>query len=163
MMSTIQYTTFKVGANYFAINILLIREINRNLNITPVCLSPDFIKGLLNLRGQIVTVMDLGTRIENESIQISKTSRCIILKHFDECKSHMNYSEEYELEGEEQIGLLVERIGDMISIDDNDLDEPPPSLGGIPRDYISKVYRTPEKLYLILDAYNLLTVNNEVK
>ena len=100
-MSTKQYATFRVGENFFALDILLIREINRNLDIRPVNLAPNFIRGLLNLRGQIVTVIDLGMKIKGNPIQLSKASRCIILKDSEECSLVFTEEQVKELHGED--------------------------------------------------------------
>jgi len=113
-MAIKQYATFRVGENFLALDILLIREINRNLEIRPVNLAPAFIRGLLNLQGQIVTVMDLGVRIKGEPVKLSPQSRCIIIKDSEECTSIFTDEEVKALHGDDQNGFLVDEIGDMI-------------------------------------------------
>lgn len=160
-MATKQYATFRVGENFFALDILLIREINRNLEIRPVNLAPKFIRGLLNLRGQIVTVMDLGHRIKGEAIELSPTSRCIILKDAEECSEVMSDEQIKELHGEDQNAFLVDEIGDMISVDTDNLEDPPASLGGMRSEYIQNVHRQDGKIFLVLNAYHLLKMDEE--
>lgn len=160
-MATKQYATFRVGENFFALDILLIREINRNLEIRPVNLAPAFIRGLLNLRGQIVTVMDLGVRIKGDPIQLSSTSRCIILKDAEECTSVYSEEQVRELHGEDQNAFLIDEIGDMISVDEDNLEDPPASLGGMRSEFIQNVYRQDGKIFLVLDAYHLMSVEEE--
>lgn len=155
-MSTNQYATFRVGENFFALDILLIREINRNLDIRPVNLAPSFIRGLLNLRGQIVTVMDLGMRIKGTPIQLSKASRCIILKDSEECSSVYSEEQVKELHGEDQNAFLVDEIGDMVAISEDGLEDAPASLGGMRSDFIQNVYRQDGKIFLVLNSYHLL-------
>ena len=155
-MSTKQYATFRVGENFFALDILLIREINRNLDIRPVNLAPNFIRGLLNLRGQIVTVIDLGMKIKGNPIQLSKASRCIILKDSEECSLVFTEEQVKELHGEDQNAFLVDEIGDMIAIQEDKLEDTPASLGGMKSEVIKNVYRQDGKIFLVLDSYYLL-------
>jgi chemotaxis signal transduction protein len=66
------------------INILFLREINRHIDLTPVDLAPSYVCGLMNLRGQIVTVIDLGVRLGLPPRKITAETGCIVLKSFKE-------------------------------------------------------------------------------
>ncbi len=75
-----QITTFYVGNTFCGVNILQAKEINDHMNYTMVPDSPEYIKGLLNLRGQIITVFDLAKRLGRDATIINNDTRNLILK-----------------------------------------------------------------------------------
>ena len=79
-MENRQFITFYLGEDLFGLDILLVREINRHLELTRVDRTPEFVRGLMNLRGQIVTVLDLGIRLGIGARAIERESSCIVLK-----------------------------------------------------------------------------------
>ena len=93
-----ELATFYVGQALCGINILNIQEINRHFEVTTVPQSPDYVKGILNLRGRIVTILDLGKKLGLSQIQESTDNRNIIVRS-----------------GEEHIGLMVDSISDVVS------------------------------------------------
>ena len=93
---TVELATFYVGDSLCGMDILKVQEINKLLEMTEVPLAPDYVKGILNLRGQIVTVIDLGNKLDLADTETSGDTRNIIV----------NSNGEY-------IGLLVDRIGDV--------------------------------------------------
>ena len=93
---TVELATFYVGDSLCGMDILKVQEINKLLEMTEVPLAPDYVKGILNLRGQIVTVIDLGSKLNLADTDTGSDTRNIIV----------NSNGEY-------IGLLVDRIGDV--------------------------------------------------
>ena len=79
-----QYATFRLDDHLFGIDVLLVREINQYMVITPVPLAVPSIRGLINLRGQIVTVVDLGVLIGLEPRNIGKETHSLVLKTHDD-------------------------------------------------------------------------------
>ena len=75
-----QFATFRLGGQTFGIDVRIIREINRILDITPLPFSADYVRGLINLRGQIVTILDLGVRLGLPRKATGPDSHNIILK-----------------------------------------------------------------------------------
>jgi chemotaxis signal transduction protein len=101
---------FYLGDAAFGLSIRLVREINPHLEITPAHKAPSYVRGLINLRGQIVTVIDLGERLGLGLRTIGPESRLVILK----TNSELAALERCELEScEDKIGFLIDRIADV--------------------------------------------------
>ena len=103
--------TFELCDGLFGIDITLVKEINRNVEFTPIPDSPPHIVGLFNMRGQIVTLFDLGKLMNYPGDHENKITTCIILKAAPNDPN--------------QIGFLIDGSGDVIEVDE-DLCEPPP-------------------------------------
>ena len=136
-MAVSQFITFNIAANLVGINIKDVREINRVLDITPVQHAPEYVKGLVNLRGNTVTVFDLGNRLGLERLKVTDESHNIILK-------------------KDAVGLLVDNIGDVIEAEEDDIESPPANMGGIDSRFVEGVLKLENELLLILSADNLL-------
>ncbi len=136
-ISTSQFVTFKVDDNLVGINILDVREINRVLDITPVQHSPDYVRGLINLRGKTVTVFDLGVRLGMTPREITSESQNIILK-------------------KDGVGLLVDSIGDVVEAKDDDVHTPPANIRGVEGKFVQGIVSLEEKLLVVLSADKIL-------
>jgi purine-binding chemotaxis protein CheW len=103
-----RYCTFYLGEECFALDILAVREINRRVSIIPVRGAPPAVRGLLNLRGQIATVIDPAVRLGQPPRELGAGMRLIVLKS-----------------PEELVGLCVDRIADVIAIADHEIEPVP--------------------------------------
>ncbi len=131
--------TFYIGDHQFGIDILKVQEINKNQTITAVPQSQDFILGVMNLRGRIVSVIDLARKLGLSFTVPGKKSRTIIV----------NSQDEY-------IGLLVDRIGDVVQIRTGDVASPPANIGGVLGSLTQGVLKTGDGLIGILDVEAVL-------
>ena len=136
-MAASQYITFNIMEHLIGINIKDVREINRILDITPVQHALDYVKGLINLRGNTVTVFDLAVRLGFEHRVITDESHNIILKKDD-------------------VGLLVDNIGDVVEAADDDIELPPANLKGIRSSFIQGVKKLDTELLVILSAQKII-------
>lgn len=157
-----QFTTFYIGDMHCGIDILLVKEINRQLEISEVAGAPVFIRGLLNLRGQIITVIDIGVRLGFDAPQPTARSRCIVLKTTAELAQlpHPTGLEE-ETTGE-MVGLFVDRIGDMITVHDKEIQAPPANFGNIDSRYLSGVIQRTSDLLVILKIGEALSSEKNI-
>jgi len=133
----IQFVTFRIDKLLFGIDVLKVREINRVLDITEVQHSPPHIRGLVNLRGQVVTIFDMGIRLGLEARVISEESHNIVLKR-------------------EPVGLLVDAIGDVVQTDQDHIEHSPANVSGIESDFMAGVVRQNNELILILSTDKIL-------
>jgi len=133
----IQFVTFRIDAHLFGIDVLKVREINRVLDITPVQHSPDYVRGLVNLRGQVVTVFDMGIRLGITKRKITEDSHNIVLKS-------------------EPVGLLVDAIGDVVQTEKGFVEMPPANVSGIEADFMSGVLKMKNEIILILSTDKIL-------
>ncbi len=131
--------TFFVGDHLFGIDILKVQEINKNPTITAVPQSQEFIVGVMNLRGRIVTVIDLGRKLGLSFTVPGKESRTIIV----------NSQDEY-------IGLLVDRIGDVTPVNTEKVEPHPANIDDVLGNFTQGVLKTGAGLIGILDAESVL-------
>jgi purine-binding chemotaxis protein CheW len=161
-MSSKQFASFYIGDNLFGVDIRLIREINRNIDITPVDGAPDFVRGLLNLRGQIVTVIDVGVRMGLRAIEDRKDNcRCIVLKTSDELSGKYDESQDIENTSRDLVALYVDGIGDMVTLDEKQIEPPPANIGELEGKYIQGIARTEKDFLILLKMSELLLYSHE--
>lgn len=135
----IEFSTFFVGGAHCGINILNIQEINKHFEITRVPQSSDYIEGILNLRGRIVTIIDLGKKLGLSPVTKNKDNRNIIVNSDDE-----------------HIGLLVDSISDVVIAHQDDIEPAPSNIGGVKGKYFQGVLKTEKQLIGILDIEEVL-------
>jgi purine-binding chemotaxis protein CheW len=128
--------TFYLGDFIFGIPAEKVVEINKDLEITPVPLADEFILGIMNLRGHIVTVMDLQKKIKLQG-DLNYRLNLIIKKD------------------NELLSFLVEKIGDIMEVPVAKLEETPDRIEGLDREYIEKIYQLPDRLLLLLNVNKL--------
>ena len=141
----VDLATFYVGEALCGMDILKIQEINKLLDMTPVPHAPEYVKGILNLRGQIVTVIDLCRKLGLPEIRINQAENRNII---------VNSENEY-------VGLLVERISDVVRADLDEVQAPPANIGGVQGKYFEGVYKTDSSLIGILNAEEVLQTHKE--
>ena len=135
----LELSTFYVGAALCSIDILKIQEINKLLDWTPVPQAEKYVRGILNLRGQIVTVIDLPYKLGLPSTIVNNMSRNIVVNSMGE-----------------QVGLLVERLGDVVHVDLNEVERPPANIGALQGDFFEGVFKTKDHLIGVLDVEAVL-------
>jgi purine-binding chemotaxis protein CheW len=131
--------TFYMGAALCSIDILKIQEINKLLDWTPVPQAEQYVRGILNLRGQIVTVIDLGYKLGLPPMVLSNKSRNIVVNSMDE-----------------QIGLLVERLSDVVQVNPDEVERPPANIGVLQGNFFKGVFKTKDHLVGVLDVEAVL-------
>jgi len=137
----VELATFLVGDALCGMDILKIQEINKLIDMTSVPQAPDYVLGILNLRGQIITSIDLSKKLGLGVTNLTEDPRNIIVNSRGE-----------------HIGLLVKKISDVVQAD-TDMFEPPPSnMGGIQGVFFTGVYKTDTKLIGILDVEKVLRI-----
>ncbi len=136
-MDNHQFITFKIDDNLMGIEIVNVQEINSVLDITPVQQAPDYVLGLINLRGSTVTVFDLGIRLGLNQRKITNESKNIILK-------------------KETVGLLVDQIGDVVEARQNEIQPPPANIKGIKDKFVAGIIRLQDDLLILLSAEKIL-------
>ncbi len=144
---------FYLDGALFSVNIRLVREINPHIDITAARRGPSFVKGLVNLRGQIVTVIDLADRLGLGHRPIMDGSRLVILK----TNSELAALDDCEFETcDDKVGLLVDKISDVVTPGADQLESPPPNLKGVGSEFLSGVCKTDIEAMGILNVRRLL-------
>ena len=141
-----QYLTFLLGGEMFAVGILNVKEIIEYGNVTEIPMMPPFIRGVINLRGSVVPVIDLSARFGNAQSQIGKRS-CIVIV------------EVTENEFRHDIGIMVDAVSEVLEIPGSDI-EPPPSFGAkIRADFIHGMGKVAGKFVILLNIAKVLSVD----
>lgn len=141
-----QYLTFQLAGETYAIDILNIREIIGYGNITTVPMMPEFIAGVINLRGSVVPVIDLSTRFGGKTSEVTKRTSIIIVEVSDE---------DISLE----IGVIVDVVNEVLDIAVSDI-EPAPAFGAkIRTDFISGMGKVDGRLLVMLNVENVLSID----
>lgn len=151
-----QFATFVIDEHLFGINVLLVREVNPHTNFTPVDLAPDYVRGLMNLRGQIVTIIDPAVRLGIGKRDITPGSRCIVLKTAREIEEREDAADLVADVVNDNVGLLVDAIGDMVSADTRYIEPPPANIGDIDGRFMAGVYKLDDKLMIVLRSGEVL-------
>ena len=136
LQSARQYATFFVGGLFFGIDVLRVQEVLRYQEMTSVPLAPDVIEGLINLRGQIVTAVDMRRRLRLQPRAAGTTPMNTVVR-----------SEEGAA-----VSLLVDEIGDVVEVDGGDFEPPPDNVNPAARELLIGVYKLKDRLLLILDT-----------
>ncbi len=135
-----QYLTAYIGGHIFGLPVPHLRDIFRSHQIAPIPLSPECVLGSINLRGKIVTAIDLRIQFNIES-------------QLDEKKASMNVAVEYN---GELYSLVVDRVGEVLSLPDANFDPLPPTLEKRWKSYSTGVYQLNERLLIRLNIEKVL-------
>ncbi|MBU3697338.1 chemotaxis protein CheW [Dechloromonas sp.] len=140
-----QYLTFTLGGEMFAVAILNVKEIIEYGTVTEIPMMPGFIRGVINLRGAVVPVIDLSCRFGGKSTQVARRTCIVIIELIQDDQKH-------------DIGVMVDAVSEVLEIARAEI-EPPPSFGAkIRTDFISGMGKVSGKFVIILDVARVLSV-----
>jgi len=143
----LQYLTFQLGDEVFAMDIRAVREIIQYSNMTIVPLMPEFVRGVINLRGQVVPVIDLQSRFGRTVSTVGKKT-CIII--FDASR-----------DGERvELGLMVDSVSEVIDIADANIESAPQFGASIRRDFIKGMGKVGGQFIVILEPERALDIED---
>jgi purine-binding chemotaxis protein CheW len=136
-----QFCTFYVDGLFFGVEVHKVQEVIRYQGMTGVPLAPAVVGGLINLRGQIVTAIDLRKRLAMSERQGGEQPMNVVVRTADGA-----------------VSLLVDEIGDVVEVADSTFEEAPDTLKGVGRDLIRGVYKLKERLLLLLDTERAIDI-----
>ncbi len=140
----LQLVSFHLGEEEFGVDILNIQGINRMVEITRVPNSPDYVEGMINLRGQVIPIIDLRKRLGLAAKESDKDTRIIIV----------------EIDAT-VIGFIVDSVNEVLRIQRNIIEPPPPMLTGIDSDFITAVGKLEDRLLILLDLEKVLSTKQK--
>lgn len=142
-----QYLTFVLGGEVYALGILNIKEIIDYGHLTEVPMMPSFVRGVINLRGSVVPVIDLSARFGKGCTQIAKRTGIVIVETAADDDGHQD------------IGIIVDAVNEVVDIAKQDI-EPPPSFGtGIRPDFINGMAKRDGHFVILLNVNKVLSVD----
>jgi purine-binding chemotaxis protein CheW len=139
MVARTQYTSCFVGDLLVGIPVEAVQEVTSGSELTPVPLASPLVSGLLNLRGEIVTAIDLRQCLQLSARPADRRPVNLILRTDDSC-----------------VSLLVDQVGDVLEVDPAQIELPPRTVRGRIRELITGVYKLDRGLLLMLDAESVL-------
>ena len=140
-----QYLTFALGGEMFAVGILNVKEIIEYGNLTEIPMMPAFIRGVINLRGAVVPVIDLSARFGGKSTELGRRTCIVIVEVPDGDTRH-------------DIGIMVDAVSEVLEIPGSEI-EPPPTFGAkIRADFIFGMGKVAGKFVIILEINKVLSV-----
>lgn len=139
-----QLCTFYLDNHFFGVDAQSVQEVIRYQEMTQVPLTPDCVSGLINLRGQIVTAIDMRKRLDLADRPVGKLPMNVVVR-----------SEEGP------VSLLVDQIGDVVEVSEDDFETPPDTLRGHSRELVQGTYKLDGKLLLLLDCAKSVQVTND--
>ena len=131
----VELVTFSLGGSMYGIDILKVHEINKIREWTPVPEADDFVKGILSLRGSMVTILDLSRKLGLAATEVTEHSRNVIVNSEGHC-----------------VGFLVDRIGSITYAHEDQLCEPPADTQGVHARYLKGILQTETDPVAILDV-----------
>lgn len=140
----LQLVSFNLEKEEYGVDILKVREINKMMQLTKVPNSPYYVEGVINLRGKIIPVVDLRTKLGMTKREYDKNTRIIVV----------------EVE-EKTLGFIVDQVSEVLRIPKSVTEAPPELVSGVDSEYITSVGKLDDRLLILLDLNKVFT--NEQK
>lgn len=138
-----RWVTFRLADETYGINVMQVQEVLRMTDVAPVPGAPHYVMGIINLRGNVVTVLDTRKLLDLATSDITDSSRIMIIES-----------------GKVTVGLLVDSVAEVVNISSSDID-PPPSVGNDEGSrYIQGIYSTEQQILILIDLNKLITEEN---
>lgn len=135
----LQLVSFKVGNEEFGVDILKVQEINKMTVITKVPNSPEFVEGVINLRGRVIPIIDLRKRLGMPEKEHDKNTRIVVV----------------EL-ASKTVGFVVDAVSEVLRISKDITEKPPELVAGVDSEYITSVAKLDDRLLILLDLERVL-------
>lgn len=136
----LQLVSFKIGEAEFGVDILRVQEINKMMELTIVPNTPPFIEGVVNLRGRIIPVLNLRTKLGLEIKEYDSETRIIVVELDDKT-----------------IGFIVDEVKEVLRIPKSITEQPPEIVAGVDSEYITAIGKLEDRLLILLDLTKILS------
>lgn len=137
-----KYVVFRLDGEEYGIDILRVKEIKEMLRITRVPKAPEFVRGVVNLRGEVIPVIDLRKKFNLPELKDSANTRIVIVT-VDEIT----------------IGLIIDTSSEVLEIDKDYIEEPPTAITSIDHSYIHGIGKVNDRLIILLDAAKIISTS----
>ena len=138
--SLLQLVTFNISNEEFGVDILKVQEIIRTMEITKVPRAPEFVEGVINLRGKVIPIIDLRRRFGMESRKHDSQTRIVVIE-----LNNMI------------VGFVVDSVSEVLRIPADTVVPPPAIVSGVDSEYISGVGKLDDRLLILIDLEKLLS------
>ena len=158
-----QFVTFFLNNQLYGIDIRIVNNVSPNIEIIPVLLSNRHITGLINIRGQVVLVMDIMVILGQSKTRIKESSHVVILKTTQNLARINNIEKEIDIYifGDKPIGFLVDMIGDVVSVDRDNIEMPTRDMEKNYAKYLNGIVKLENKLLTVLNPEKMIWFKTE--
>lgn len=139
----LQLVSFNIGEEEFGVDILRVQEINRMTDVTRVPNAPEYVVGVINLRGKVIPIIDLRLRLGLPKKEYAKDTRIVVV----------------ELESR-VLGFIVDSVNEVIRINREIAEPPPPMVSGIDSEFITAIGKLKDRLLILLDLNKVIAIKN---
>ena len=140
----VQVVSFQLGTEEYGVDISQVQEIIRMVEITHVPRAPHFMEGVINLRGQLIPIIDLRTRFGMKRIDATKSTRIIVTEI-----------------GSKRVGIVVDSVSEVNNIPIENVEEAPEMIAGVGTEYIQGVGKMGERLIIMLDLTMVMSIDEK--
>lgn len=140
MSETIQVVSFKLGSEEYGVDIAQVQEINRMVSVTHVPRAPQFMEGVINLRGQLIPIIDLRTRFGMPRAEHTKNTRIVVTEI-----------------GTKRVGMVVDSVSEVLRLPTDHIEPAPEMITGVDTEYIRGVGKIEDRLIILLDLAKIIS------
>jgi purine-binding chemotaxis protein CheW len=141
---TLQVVSFALGSEEYGVDIAQVQEINRMVTITRVPRAPQFMEGVINLRGQLIPIIDLRTRFGMERAERTKNTRIVVTEI-----------------GSKRLGMVVDSVSEVLRIPVEQIEDAPDLVAGVDTEYIRGVGKLDDRLIIMLDLARVISAGEK--
>jgi len=141
---TIQVVSFSLGNEEYGVDISQVQEINRMVQITHVPRAPHFMEGVINLRGQLIPIIDLRARFGMARAEHTKNTRIVVTEI-----------------GGKRVGMVVDAVSEVLRIPVEQVEEAPEMISGVETEYIRGVGKLGDRLIIMLDLQRVISASEK--
>lgn len=152
------FVSFSVNGGNFGFDIRLIKEVTPPVQITPIPLKAKDVCGVVNIRGQVVVVLDIGLCLGGPPTAVTGDSQILILKNARELESIPDFHPNFDIErvGSIPVGVLVDAVGEIVAAEEGSIEEAPGHLQAEYRAFVEGVVRRESSPLVLLNAGAIL-------
>jgi purine-binding chemotaxis protein CheW len=140
MSDTTQVVSFKLGSEEYGVDIAQVQEINRMVAVTHVPRAPQFMEGVINLRGQLIPIIDLRSRFGMPRAEHTKNTRIVVTEI-----------------GAKRVGMVVDSVSEVLRLPVEHIEPAPEMITGVDTEYIRGVGKIEDRLIILLDLAKIIS------
>ena len=140
MSETVQVVSFKLGSEEYGVDIAQVQEINRMVSVTHVPRAPQFMEGVINLRGQLIPIIDLRARFGMPRAEHTKNTRIVVTEI-----------------GAKRVGMVVDSVSEVLRLPTDQIEDAPEMITGVDTEYIRGVGKIEDRLIILLDLAKIIS------
>lgn len=141
----VQLVTFRLGGEEFGLDVFTVHEILRHQPVTPVPRAPDFVEGVIDVRGTLVPVIDLRRRFELADAPVNDETRVMLVQF-----------------GGERLGLVVDAVTEVLRVPETAVSPPPQYIRGLAAEFLRGIVRLEGRLVVLIDIERILSTQERI-